>query len=85
VVHRFDDLVYYRRIEREAFRMLSALRDGSSISDAIESATPSAISLKSIGNENPGIFHSCRTTSRALIESNSEKSCDLRSLVLELL
>jgi len=36
-VHRYDDLVYYRRIEREAFRMLSALRDGSSISDAIES------------------------------------------------
>jgi hypothetical protein len=37
-VHRFDELVYYRRIEREAFRMLSALRNGSSISDAIESA-----------------------------------------------
>jgi hypothetical protein len=37
-VHRFDDLVYYRRIEREAFLMLSALRNGSSISDAIESA-----------------------------------------------
>jgi len=37
-VHRFDDLVYYRRIEREAFRMLSALRNGSSISHAIESA-----------------------------------------------
>jgi hypothetical protein len=37
-VHRFDDLVYYRRIEREAFRMLSALRNGSSISDAIGSA-----------------------------------------------
>jgi hypothetical protein len=36
-VHRFDDLVYYRRIDREAFRMLSALRNGSSISDAIES------------------------------------------------
>jgi Putative DNA-binding domain len=37
-VHRFDDLVYYRRIERETFRMLSALRNGSSISDAIEIA-----------------------------------------------
>lgn len=37
-VHRFDDLVYYRRVEREAFGMLSALRHGSSISDAIESA-----------------------------------------------
>src|ERR1700678_2087428 len=37
-VHRFDDLVYYRRIKREAFLMLSALRNGSSISDAIESA-----------------------------------------------
>jgi len=37
-VHRFDDLVYYRRIEREAFRMLSALRNGLSISDAIGGA-----------------------------------------------
>lgn len=37
-VHRFDDMVYYRRIEREAFRMLSALRNASSISDAIGSA-----------------------------------------------
>jgi hypothetical protein len=37
-VHRLDDLVYYRRIEREAFRMLSALRDGASIADAIENA-----------------------------------------------
>jgi hypothetical protein len=36
-VHRFDDQVYYRSIDREAFRMLSALRNGSSISDAIES------------------------------------------------
>jgi hypothetical protein len=36
-VHRFDDLVYYRRIEREAFRMLWALRNGLSISDAIDS------------------------------------------------
>jgi hypothetical protein len=37
-VHRFDDQVYYRRVECEAYRMLSALRNGSSISDAIEIA-----------------------------------------------
>lgn len=33
----FDDLVYCRRIEREAFAMLSAFRKGSLISDAFES------------------------------------------------
>ncbi len=37
-VHRFDDQVYYRRIEREAFRMFSALGNASSISDAIDNA-----------------------------------------------
>jgi hypothetical protein len=37
-VHRFDQLVYYRRIDREAFLLLSALRDGSSIAGAIDSA-----------------------------------------------
>jgi hypothetical protein len=37
-VHRFEDLVYYRRIEQEAFRLLTALRDGSSILEAIGNA-----------------------------------------------
>ncbi len=34
-VHRFDDLVYYRRIEREAFLLLCGLRDGLPIMDAL--------------------------------------------------
>jgi hypothetical protein len=38
VVHRFDDSVYYRRIEREEFLLLADLRDGDSIATAIERA-----------------------------------------------
>jgi len=34
-VHRFDDLVYYRRIERETFLILSSLRAGVCVADAI--------------------------------------------------
>jgi len=37
-VHRFENLVYYRRIDREAFLLLAALRDGSSIAGALEHA-----------------------------------------------
>ena len=37
-VHRFEDCVYYRRIEREEFLLLADLRDGDSISQAIEGA-----------------------------------------------
>ncbi len=37
-VHRFDNCVYYRRIEREEFLLLAALRDGDSIATAIGSA-----------------------------------------------
>jgi len=37
-VHRFDDSVYYRRIEREEFLLLAGLRDGDSIATAIERA-----------------------------------------------
>lgn len=33
--HRVDLSVYYRRLEREEFQMLSALRQGSSLADAI--------------------------------------------------
>jgi hypothetical protein len=36
-VHRFEDSVYYRRIEREMFLILSAFRTGSSVTDAIVS------------------------------------------------
>jgi hypothetical protein len=37
-VHRVDDSVYFRRIEREEFVILSALRDGKPLGRAIESA-----------------------------------------------
>ena len=37
-VHRIDDSVYFRRIEREEFVILSALRDGKALGRAIESA-----------------------------------------------
>ena len=37
-VHRFDDSVYYRRIDREAFLLLSALRSGASVSEAVSRA-----------------------------------------------
>jgi hypothetical protein len=36
VVHRFDNSVYYRRIEPEGFRILTALRRGDSIATALE-------------------------------------------------
>jgi hypothetical protein len=37
-VHRVDDSVYFRRIEREEFVILSALRDGKALGRAIEAA-----------------------------------------------
>jgi hypothetical protein len=37
-VHRFDDSVYYRRIDRETFLLLSALRSGASVSEAVTQA-----------------------------------------------
>ena len=37
-VHRVDDSVYFRRIEREEFVILRALRDGRSLGNAIEAA-----------------------------------------------
>jgi Putative DNA-binding domain len=36
-VHRLDDSVYFRRIEREEFAILSALREGKSLDRAVES------------------------------------------------
>ena len=38
VVHRMDDSVYFRRIEREEFLILSALRDGKPLGKAIVAA-----------------------------------------------
>lgn len=37
-VHRFEDSVYYRRIDREAYRLLSALKSGSTLGEALEAA-----------------------------------------------
>jgi hypothetical protein len=37
-VHRVDDSVYFRRIEREEFAILRSLRDGKSLGSAIEAA-----------------------------------------------
>jgi hypothetical protein len=37
-VHRHEDSVYYKRLEREAFEMLRLLRDGRSLEEAIEMA-----------------------------------------------
>jgi hypothetical protein len=37
-VHRFDDSVYYRRVERETLLLFSALRAGASIAEAIGQA-----------------------------------------------
>ena len=35
-VHRADNNVYFKRIDREAFEILTALRDGKSLSDAVD-------------------------------------------------
>ncbi|MES2220301.1 MAG: DNA-binding domain-containing protein [Acidobacteriota bacterium] len=37
-VHRFEDTVYYRRLEAEDYRILSALRQGVALGDAIDNA-----------------------------------------------
>jgi hypothetical protein len=37
-VHRFENTVYYRRLEREAFLLLSSLRNGQTLVAAIETA-----------------------------------------------
>jgi len=34
-IHRFDDSVYYRRIDRETFLLLSGLRSGATVSKAV--------------------------------------------------
>jgi hypothetical protein len=37
-VHRYDNSVYYRRIDHEAFRLLSALQRGTLLGQALEAA-----------------------------------------------
>ena len=36
VVHRFDNMLYYKRLEPEGFAILSALRDGETVANACE-------------------------------------------------
>jgi len=46
VIHRFENEVYYRRIDREAFLLLSAIQAGAAIGAAIEAAfNDSALSV----------------------------------------
>jgi hypothetical protein len=37
-VHRYQDSVYYRRIDHEAFLLLSTIREGEPITGAVETA-----------------------------------------------
>ena len=37
-VHRLDNLLYYKRLERPAYRILTALRDGATLNRAVASA-----------------------------------------------
>lgn len=37
-VHRFEDTIYYRRLDRESFRLLSGLRQGLRLGAALEAA-----------------------------------------------
>jgi hypothetical protein len=41
-VHRYDNAIYYKRLEPEAFAVLAALRDGASLADAC-AAVPEAL------------------------------------------
>jgi hypothetical protein len=42
-VHRFDDSVYYRRLDHEDFRLLNAIRNGATLSQAIDAAFASSL------------------------------------------
>jgi hypothetical protein len=41
-VHRLDNTVYFKHLEREAFLMLTALREGKTVSAAVEAALSEA-------------------------------------------
>lgn len=45
-VHRVDNTVYFKRLEREAFLMLGALREGKTIAEAVNEALADADSSK---------------------------------------
>lgn len=49
VVHRVDYLVYFKRVTPEAFRMLQAIQNGKSLSEAIDAAfNPSTLAERKI-------------------------------------
>jgi hypothetical protein len=39
VVHRYDNALYYKRLEPQAYQLLTALRDGATLADACDIAT----------------------------------------------
>jgi hypothetical protein len=41
-VHRFDESVYYKRIDREAYLLLQAIKEGHTLGDALEAAFASS-------------------------------------------
>ena len=57
VVHRVDNLVYFKRVTLEAFRMLQAIQNGKSLSEAIDAAfNPSTLPEQKITEVVQGSF-----------------------------
>lgn len=50
-VHRSDNSVYFKRLDREAFAVLCALRDGKSLSEAVDAADWSGRSIEQASAE----------------------------------
>jgi hypothetical protein len=49
-VHRFDDSVYYRRIDRETFLLLSTLHSGATVSKAVALASETKLNAEANAN-----------------------------------
>jgi hypothetical protein len=57
VVHRVDNLVYFKRVTQEAFRMLQTIQNGKSLSEAIDAAfNPSTLPEQKITELVQGSF-----------------------------
>lgn len=57
VVHRVDNLVYFKRVTPEAFRMLQAIQNGKALSEAIDAAfNPSTLPEQKITEVVQGSF-----------------------------
>jgi hypothetical protein len=48
VVHRYQDSVYYRRIDREAFLLLSAIQEGERLATVVDKAFFQSVLLPSV-------------------------------------